>query len=196
MANPEHVKMLELGAEVWNDWRKANPDIRPILSGANLYGADLRKVNLAVAELVETNLTEANLSGANLNATRFVKAGLSRTNCEKADLTFSDLSMADLSNANLRRADLVFANLSGAILQGADFTGATVGFSAFVDVDLSEAKGLERIEHEAPSSVGIDTIYRSKGTIAQRFLWGAGVPEKFIASIDSLVGNAFIFHAS
>ena len=36
MANEEHLKMLGQGVEAWNQWRKANPDIRPGLSGAHL----------------------------------------------------------------------------------------------------------------------------------------------------------------
>jgi len=31
MANPEHVKILKQGAEVWNKWREINPDIKPDL---------------------------------------------------------------------------------------------------------------------------------------------------------------------
>ncbi len=28
MANPEHVKILKQGAEVWNRWREGSPEIR------------------------------------------------------------------------------------------------------------------------------------------------------------------------
>ena len=50
----------------------------------------------------------------------------------------------------------------------------------FADVNLSDVKGLETVVHHGPSSVGIETIYRSQGKIPEAFLRGAGVPEDFI----------------
>ncbi len=34
MANPEHVKILEQGVEIWNKWWDENVEVRPDLSGA------------------------------------------------------------------------------------------------------------------------------------------------------------------
>ena len=47
MAIEEHLAKLREGVNVWNEWRKNHPDIRPELRGAdlslaNLSGADLR----------------------------------------------------------------------------------------------------------------------------------------------------------
>ena len=58
MANPEHLKILKQGVEVWNKWRRGNPDIRPDLSEANLTEADLVDANLKGADLKETRLYE------------------------------------------------------------------------------------------------------------------------------------------
>jgi len=30
MANKEHLDILKQGVQVWNDWRKANPKIKPV----------------------------------------------------------------------------------------------------------------------------------------------------------------------
>lgn len=43
--------------------------------------------------------------------------------------------------------------------------------------------------HQGPSTVGIDTIYRSKGNIPESFLRGAGVPDNFIEYMHSLTGQ-------
>jgi hypothetical protein len=56
-------------------------------------------------------------------------------------------------------------------------------------------KGLETVRHEGPSTIGIDTIYRSQGKIPLAFLRGAGVPENFIEDIGSLVGKALEFYS-
>lgn len=46
MANEEHLRILKQGAEVWNQWRQENLEIKPDLSEANLYGKYIGRVNL------------------------------------------------------------------------------------------------------------------------------------------------------
>src|SRR5208337_4584023 len=95
-----------------------------------------------------------------------------------------DLQAANLRGANLREAELRWARLSAA-----DFTDATSGYTNFADLDLSVTKGLETIVHKGPSSIGIDTIFKSKGKIPEAFLRGCGVPKAFVTYIPSLVGS-------
>jgi uncharacterized protein YjbI with pentapeptide repeats len=50
VANEEHLANLKAGIENWKQWKKANEDIRPDLSNAdlsreNIKGADLSKGN-------------------------------------------------------------------------------------------------------------------------------------------------------
>ncbi len=59
----------------------------------------------------------------------------------------------------------------------------------FGDVDLSGVKGLDDVIHEGPSTIGIDTIFRSKGNIPEVFLRGAGVPDALITYTRSLVNQ-------
>ena len=63
------------------------------------------------------------------------------------------------------------------------------------DVDLSEVKGLESVRHYGPSTIGIDTVYASKGRIPEAFLRGAGVPDEFITYMGSLVGRTIEFYS-
>lgn len=85
--------------------------------------------------------------------------------------------------------DLNRAKLSDANLSGADLNGATLGWTILADLDLSTCKGLETVVHRAPSTIGIDTIYRSNGDIPESFLRLAGVPDVFIDYVKSLVGT-------
>jgi len=55
-------------------------------------------------------------------------------------------------------------------------------------VDLSEVLGLHDVRHFGPSSVGVDTLYKSGGKIPIEFLRGCGVPEDFITFIPSHFG--------
>jgi uncharacterized protein YjbI with pentapeptide repeats len=182
MANDEHVAMLKRGLGTWNDWRRANPEVVPDLSaaelhGANLYGADLSRADLVDAELPHASLRTADLSGANLSG----------ANLGEADFYVANLSTADLGGATLRSA-----NFTGANLGGADLGRASMNFTIFGDNDLGNVKGLETVRHDGPSTIGIDTIYRSQGKIPLAFLRGAGVPENLIEYMPSLVAPAAI----
>jgi hypothetical protein len=128
-----------------------------------------------LANLRGANLIGANLIGANLNG---------------ADLSRADLRRANLSGVNLEAADLSEANL-----YQTNLTGANVGSTTFVNVDLSAVIGLETIEHSYPSTIGIDTIYKSEGRIPHIFLRGAGVPESFITYMASLVFTGIEFYS-
>jgi TIR domain/Pentapeptide repeats (8 copies) len=91
-------------------------------------------------------------------------------------------------------ADLGRAYLEGALFFRADLSGADLGRAMikntnFADVDLSAVEGLEAIKHYGPSTVGIDTIYKSRGKIPEIFLRGCGVPDEFIAYIGSMAGR-------
>lgn len=70
MANPEHLEILMQGVEVWNEWRKANPEITPDLSEACLFG-----VNLYGGSDI-TNLTKVNLSGAEMKGANLIRVDL------------------------------------------------------------------------------------------------------------------------
>jgi len=202
MANEEHLAKLKEGVDAWNEWRTANPDIRPDLSnadlaGANLIGADLRRANLLSADLREVDLGEADLRKAHLAGAYLDSADLRGANLTEAELTQAILLRAELTGANLSGADLSGADLGGADLTGADLrkadlTQANLYSTNLAKNDLSMTKGLEMVKHLAPSTVGIDTIYKSQGKIPPKFLRGAGVPEIFIQYMPSLVAPGAI----
>ncbi len=75
MANPEHLKLLQQGVDVWNEWRAKERGTVPGLSGTNLYRADLRGANLSWANISEANPILADLTGSYL-----IGSDLTRTN--------------------------------------------------------------------------------------------------------------------
>lgn len=175
MANPEHFAELLKGAEAWRQWRESNLDVRPDLSMSDLSTVNLSASNLAEANLYGTNLSEANLRGASLY----------RADLRGAFLRWANLSGANLSGASLSRADLREADLSATRLR----------YTLFADVDLRDVKGLDTCVHDGPSSIGIDTIYKSGGRIPDAFLRGVGIPDNFITYVRSLVGKPIEFYS-
>lgn len=167
------------------------------LKGADLYWANLSEANMRGANLNGANLQEANMNGSNLRSARMNSANMSlanvsRANMSNAELIRTNLCGADLSGVNLggavlKDANLLGTNLTGANLDGADLTNAIVGSTLFGNVDLSNVKGLETLVHLGPSTVGMDTIYKSKGKIPVSFLKNAGVPSHLIDYMEHFV---------
>jgi uncharacterized protein YjbI with pentapeptide repeats len=155
------------------------------LSGAHLSRADLRAARLGGAHICGADLFGTNLSEANLSEANLIGANFSWANLRGANLIGAHLREADLSGADLRRADL----------SGADFTEARVQYTMFADLDLSLVKGLETVKHWGPSTIGVDTIYKSRGNIPEVFLRGCGVQDNFIAYMGSLTGKAFEYYS-
>jgi uncharacterized protein YjbI with pentapeptide repeats len=162
---------------------------------AKLLGADLNQAELVRANLIGANLVKADLTQASLQYTLLSAADLTEANLDQTDLMSADLTVATLSRANLRGANLAMANLGFANVSGAEFAGALAAQTRFASMDLSNAKGLDEMRHSGPSTIGIDTIYKSGGKIPEVFLRGAGVPDNFIAYIGSLVGRPIEFYS-
>jgi hypothetical protein len=137
MANAEHLAQLKQGVEAWNPWRNQHMDIRPDLSMARLWeadlsGADFRGADLSGADFRGADLSGANLSGADLSRARLRWADLSGADLSRARLRWANLSGADLSRAILHQADLTGAVLLETNFEGADLTGCVVyGISAW-----------------------------------------------------------------
>ena len=154
---------------------------RARLNGANLRGADLRGADLSGADLDRAVLSEANLTGAKL-----VNANLSRASLAGANLTDADLTGASLAGASLVRANMANAKCTNSDffqtqfwsvdMTGTDMAGSLFGYSVFQDCDMSGAKGLDQVRHDCPSTIGMDTLFRSHGQIPESFLMGAGLP--------------------
>lgn len=167
------------GVAEWNRWRHV--DDAPLwaiargLKGEVLHGVDLHGAKLSGVELGCTGLAGADLSGADLSFARLYVANLQGANLRGADLHLADLHFSDLRDADLRDVWAPHADFSRANLQGANLSGARLSGVYLCELDLSEARGLEYVRHEGPSSLGIDTMLKSRGKIPDRFLRGCGV---------------------
>jgi len=157
------------------------------LSEANLRGANIRGANLQGANLTGSNLHGCKLNSANMQQANISRADIRNTELVRANLCGADLSGADLSGAIIKEANLIGANLTGAKLDGADMSCAIVGSTLFGNANLSNVEGLESLVHVGPSTVGIDTIYKSRGRVPMVFLKNAGVPSHLIDYIEMFV---------
>lgn len=190
MADLKQVELLAKGVKNWNLWRASESGAQCAirLGGANLSGFNLRRANLGGAYLREANLTSADLTGAMLGGADLACAWLDEANFREAWLHAANLTSASLPGADFGGASLVTAVFAGLTARRTHFANAICASTTFADIDLSEAKGLENVLHQSPSTIGLDTIYKSQGRIPANFLRGCGVPESFITQMPSLVG--------
>ncbi len=153
------------------------------MKNADVCYADLSGADLSEADLSGANLTEADLSWAKLHRTNLSGANLWGANLTGAEITNVNLSRANLNDARLNKARLTDVDLSNTDLTNTDFTEAVIEWIIFGDVDLSRVKGLVTVLHTGPSTVGLDTLHRSKWKIPEIFLRGVGVQENLIEYI-------------
>lgn len=218
-AGADVIDVVENGNARRADFRKANL-IDARLYDANLFGADLCEANLRSADLTKallasallnraslhkaklydadlggSDLRDANLSEAKLYGADLREAWLDRTYFGGASLRQADFRNAHLNNTDFTKADLTGVNFSNAYLNEVNFSQALLGSNIFSFTNLSTVRGLETAKHSGPSSIGIETIYRSKGNIPEPFLRGCGVPEEFIIYMQSLTAQPIQFYS-
>ena len=162
-----------------------------VLRESDFSEAILKRTYLIRADLVGAELFEADLERADFRWAFLIGADLRRANLFRADLRWAHLIESNLSEADLSEANLSEANLSKTDVRRAIFRDAVMAWSNFGDIDLSKAIGLHSIKHFGPSTLGIDTIHRSRGQISDAFLRRAGVPSKFIAYVNTLSEETF-----
>ncbi len=166
----------------------------------HLVGVDLSNADLKQADLSEADLAKADLSGSDLTDADLYSVLLTSANLSGAKLLGALIADADLAQADLYGADLSGADLTGAILYGtnlyetdvseAKFNGARAGGTIFGNVDLSQVHGLASVEHDASSTLGVDTIFRSGVRIPEEFLRGCGVPDEFLHFLRGIGASA------
>jgi uncharacterized protein YjbI with pentapeptide repeats len=115
--NREHEEILKSGVDVWNKWRKANPNIIPHLAYIRYRGVDFSGCDFDNALLPFSILSRCKFRGATFRG---------------ADLRGASLRRADLTNTNLDGAILRHSSLAECIVQGAVFTNCHIyGISAW-----------------------------------------------------------------
>jgi uncharacterized protein YjbI with pentapeptide repeats len=197
MANEEQLAILKQGIETWNQWRKEQSSLKVDLSGADLSGVDLAGIDFRDARLTRVDFRESNLqrtrfSLSNLSRASLIGASLNQANLKETRLSSAivinaDLRDADFSSAYLHKTVLAKTDLSGAYffkahlsevhLSESKFTNATFADTTLGATDLSLALDLEHANHHGPSTIGMDTIHKSKGNIPERFLRGCGLSD-------------------
>lgn len=123
MANEEltrhFFRLLTVGPEAWNTWRKENPDVKLDFSGHKFEG------------ILTAHLYDLDFSGVDISGAKLTSANLSRTNLAGALAWRTDFAGATLDDANLNGALLTQANLGRSSIRGTNFSGAELSRTIF-----------------------------------------------------------------
>ena len=177
MANTEHIQILEQGVNVWNKWRKNNPEIVPDLSGERFSGENLDGYDLSNADLTNTNwynchlstdLRSARLNGAHIGYTDITNANLN--GADLSDLTFENIRLDSFIRAEYTtnlpeklREDLIIAKLAYVINE---INELSIIKDPGVKIKTIVKEIYERISPEAESK-HIDRLERKKNSNIQ-----------------------------
>ena len=170
-------KAILFGANLFESDLRACRLTEADLRNAVLIGANLKKADLSGAVLSEADLRRADLRGANLQRANLRGDHLMGDRLRRTDLRGADLGGADLSGADLRRANLKGNYFKTVNLKDTVFKNSLMHDTILSNNDLSIAEDLDSVIHYGPSSIGIDTVARSKGNIPEPFLRGCGLTE-------------------
>jgi len=118
-------RLLTVGPEAWNKWKKENPDVRMDFSGHKFEG------------ILTAHLYDLDFSGLDLTGAKLTSANLSRTNLAGVHAWRTDFGGATLDDADLNGALLMQANLGSASIRGTNFSGAELSRTSF-----NNAKGV------------------------------------------------------
>jgi uncharacterized protein YjbI with pentapeptide repeats len=140
-------RLLTVGPEAWNTWRKENPRAKIDFSGhrfegilaPNLYDLDFSGADISNAEFRLANLSRTDLTGADGRFVGFSGAILDEANFTGSFIRHADLAQASIKNSNFSSADLTSSNLSGVAGIGACFSGAHMPRTVFFTADLTNA---------------------------------------------------------
>ncbi len=172
-ANLSNTKLIHA------DLRSAN------LTDSKLIGATLSAADLRGADLSYADLSEANLYGARIDGANFIGTNLNNANLKSAELDGANFINANLSKADLSKTTVINTIFNLCVFKETNFNSATLGNTAFSNVDLSELLGLDSCAHYIPSSVDVTSLLKSIKEIPQVFLRGIGLPEIFIDYLPS-----------
>ena len=153
------------------------------LLNANLSYANLNDCNLSYSYLNNANLTGIGLFNANLYSASLYNANLANADLSNANLYSVNLYNANLSNANLKNANLIYtmlrhANLTNAILDGANLKLAILDNANPLNVDFTNAKGINNQCPKEGSFIGWKKCnsFDDKGIINNKYIVKLEIP--------------------
>ena len=184
MANPEHVARIR--AEAIESAKPVGQSAQDMdfFYKINLAGSDLSRLDLSGVTILDSFFADVDFSHSKLTRASLYETAFYECNFTEADMTAVGLEDAEFAYSNLNAVDFRGTPLSRTLirhstLEGTEFENVTFDATVLVNVDLSLARGLDRISHDGPSVIDHRTLLRSSD-LPLEFLRGVGLPDEVI----------------
>ncbi len=157
---------------------------RRLLTGANMFGANLEKARLLLTDLKDADLRNANLRGAT-----FEKADLTGAKLDGADLVGADFSDTRLPPIDLQNFDMTDVTFAGAAMPGANICDGdsriSVYRAALVGADLSSAR-MENCDLSGFHLIGtaLANARLKEVNLADALLWNADLSQAELTNVN------------
>jgi uncharacterized protein YjbI with pentapeptide repeats len=139
-----------------------DPDLRSAnLTGAILYGADLRDGLWCDVSFAQADLHNADLRNASFEDATFTGANLASARLDLARAAFVNFLGARMANVSFRDGDSVGSYLKDADLHGADLRGTSFASARFLGTNLRGAR-LDEVDLSRADLTGAD-LRNAKG---------------------------------
>lgn len=178
---------LQQKLKLHKEWRSSKGTVGEILdlSGVNLKGVVLSKIDLVGANFSKANLIEADFTGSDLTGSNFAGANLTAAHLVGTELIGADFSDANLSGADVSGAFLANARLIKAILIGTNLTGAYMSL-----VNLTEATLMEsNLQNANLSMANLTMAHLYRANLSKVDLFGAELCDANLARVDLTDAN-------
>jgi len=162
---------------------------------ARLEGSVFRNTSFEAAGLTEILMRDVDATGACFQNADLSRAVLTDSNFCSSDWRKATLNETAFGGCSLNKADLREAKFISTSLSRSSCDESLWGLTVVANVDLRGLRGLESTEHRGPSSVGFDSLVRSRGEVPEEFLRGIGTPEAIRTYLKSLIGQPIEFYS-
>lgn len=207
MPDINHLNILKQGAEIWNKWRKDNPEISPDLSSADLAKLDLSEVNFSNTNFDNATLTEWKVINCNFDKAVLTKiraqgtywrnATLSRTEIS-GDFTVSNFYIADFTGAKVHNCGFPLSELRYLRLNHTNFAAyfgdTDLNSWTIINSDLSGIQNLSSGNIEYPFNIDFATLKNTANGLKEdsdktnkfsSFFKECGIPDEIIGVFRS-----------
>ena len=204
MTHLELLTLLDQGVEHWNQWRIRHRQVTVDFRGAQLDHRDLKGIDLSNGNFGGVTFCNSILDYAHLDGGRFYQTDFSSSSLSHArirDAVFGNAALqttqasgTDFTGSLFYNCDFTDARLDGSVLWSVMFNDcrftrtrfaeASNGDTRYYCSDISDATDLHSVEHHAPSTIDVETLRLSRGSIPRDFLKGCGFSDFELAIVQ------------
>ena len=140
MTIKKHLEIFNKGAEAWNNWRRGNPNIKPVLLGSTITNRvfsnfDLKNTNLQLCSFYHCKFIKTNFKSADLTNSKFF-------NSEFEDSFFDDtkVNVVQFQNCKFTSTGLQKSDFSDSFFEDCDFKDISISESNLDGIQIDDSK--------------------------------------------------------